>query len=88
MEQLHHAVLKQLIGSTACPVDRQRQLAAITYAKTKGIEAECRDLIREYRADWMAWQFITQRSWQSKTRRPSKAIHHDSISIREKYVRC
>jgi len=88
MTKLHYRVLNDLIGSTASLVDRHRQLAAIAYAKTQGIEKECRDLIRKHRADWMAWQFITQRKWQMGTKNPNKAVHDDSISIRERYVRC
>lgn len=39
------------------------------------------------RADWLRWLTVTQRQWQAGTRRPSRARHHDSIGIREKYVR-
>ena len=88
ISKLHYAVLAQIIGSTNNIVDRHKQLAAIAYAKTQGIEPECRNMIRSWRAEWMAWQFVTQRQWQSRTRNPNKAVHHDSISIRESYVRC
>ncbi len=48
----------------------------------------CKRLLAAARADWMNWQTRTQRQWQRQTRRPSRAKHHDSISTREKYVRC
>jgi len=88
LTKLEYRMLSQLIGSTASPIDRQTQLAALAYGKSKGIEAECREMIRVYRNDWMAWQFVTQRKWQSMTKNPNKAVHHDSIELREKYVRC
>lgn len=40
------------------------------------------------RAYWLNWLTETQRKWQRDTRRKSRARHHDSRSIREKYVRC
>lgn len=50
------------------------------------------DLVHEIllrRAKYRTWLTIKQREWQTKvSKRPSKANHHDSISIRERYVRC
>lgn len=41
------------------------------------------------RAKYRTWVTIKQREWQTKvSKRPSKANHHDSIQIRERYVRC
>lgn len=41
------------------------------------------------RAHWLDYLTVQQRKWQaSGSRRPSRARHHDSIAIREKYVRC
>ena len=45
------------------------------------------ELILEKRRRWLDWLTVTQRKWQGETRRPSRARHHDSIAIREKYVR-
>lgn len=39
-------------------------------------------------ADWVDWLAMTQRHWQDRTRRQSRARHHDSVSTRERYVRC
>jgi hypothetical protein len=44
--------------------------------------------IMSVRASWLDYLSITQRRWQRETRRPSHARHHDSIDIRERYVRC
>lgn len=40
------------------------------------------------RKDWLVWLTFPQREWQRNTKNPNKARHHDSISIREKYVTC
>lgn len=46
-------------------------------------------VILDARREWVDWLARGQRRWQScNTRRPSRARHHDSIEIREKYVRC
>lgn len=37
---------------------------------------------------WLDYLTVTQRRWQRNTRNPNKARHHDSIAIRERYVRC
>lgn len=39
------------------------------------------------RNDWLARSFMVQRKWQRDTRNPDKAKHHDSIALRDKYVR-
>jgi hypothetical protein len=44
--------------------------------------------ILDARAGWLDWLTVSQRHWQSRTRRESRARHHDSIAIRERYVRC
>lgn len=43
--------------------------------------------ILDGRAAWLDWLTVTQRQWQCRTRRPARARFHDSVSIREKYVR-
>lgn len=40
------------------------------------------------RLAWLDWQTVTQRRWQRETRRPGRARHHDSVAIRERWVRC
>lgn len=61
---------------------------AVRDAKARG----CGDMVR---AIWMARRAarldsvtMTQRQWQAQTRRESRARHHDSVALREKYVRC
>ncbi len=44
--------------------------------------------VLEARAAWRTYLTVSQRKWQGGTRRPSRARHHDSVSLREKYVRC
>lgn len=39
------------------------------------------------RNDWLARSFVVQRKWQGHTRNPAKAKAHDSITIRDRYVR-
>jgi hypothetical protein len=41
----------------------------------------------DLRNQWRTWLTIKQREWQQKTRRQSRARHHDSVAIRERYVR-
>ena len=54
--------------------------------RTGEYDAVLADLMARRRA-WRTRQFHTQRRWQRETRRATRARHHDSIEIREKYVR-
>ena len=83
-----HYTMERMVGATSSLPDRYTQLAVIAFGKSIGREDTAREVIREARHRWMAWQFRTQRKWQMKTHRPSRANHHDSIEIREHYVRC
>lgn len=90
ISRLQRETLNYMLG-TACTtnvVDRQKQLAAFYYARAKGIESECKRIFLEKRFAWIDWITVTQRKWQCGTRNPNKAVHHDSIELREKYVRC
>lgn len=78
----------QMIGATMQPVDQAKAVAAYRYAKHRGEVPIFLKVWSEKRRDWRNWVAVTQRQWQRHTRRPSRARHHDSISIREKYVRC
>lgn len=88
MNRLQRETLDRIIPATHSPVDSQKCKAGIAYARANGFEPECRAMILEKRQGWLTWLTITQRKWQAHTRNPNKAMHHDSISIREKYVRC
>jgi hypothetical protein len=80
-------VVQQLmIGKTWGPADRLRNVIVL-----RGVTPEqrptVRRLIMEAHRDWLNWLTMTQRRWQRETRNPNKARHHDSIEIRERYVR-
>ncbi len=80
-------IYSQLIGATMMPTDRAKTVAAYRYAKHRGEVSAFLQVWRDKRRHWKNSQTVTQRSWQIHTRRPSRARHHDSISIREQYVR-
>lgn len=68
-------------------VDRERAVLALRAASRVTYPAVLR-MILDKRAAWRTYLTVTQRRWQRETRRPSRARHPDSISIREGYVRC
>ena len=88
MNNIQQETLSRIIGSTHNVIDCHKCIAALAYAKSKGIESECRGMILAARISNLNWWTITQRKWQRLTRNPNKARHHDSVSLREKYVRC
>lgn len=89
MKQLEQEIIKSIAGGTSHMGDRHRCLAALAYAEKRGVDkAEAMAIILEKRFNWLTWLTVTQRQWQSHTHRPSRARHHDSIELREKYVRC
>jgi hypothetical protein len=57
-------------------------------AQARGCQEMALEVWKRRRAERLEWFTVTQRKWQGNTRRPSRARHHDSVSIREKYVRC
>jgi len=72
-------------GAMICPGDKESsKMLAILLREMPEIRAE----VKEARRDWLNYLTVTQRQWQLRTRRPSRARHHDSIEIRERYVRC
>jgi len=89
MNDLQTETLHRIIGRTMNIVDQHKCLAALAYARQYDIEAECRQMILAARLSWLTWHTLAQRKWQiENTRNPNKARHHDSIALREKYVRC
>lgn len=72
-------------GGTHAPVDCAR---AAMILRGSGMHPAVLRMILDKRAAWLDWHAATQRRWQRETRRPSRARHHDSIGIREGYVRC
>ena len=87
MNQIQKATIERIIGSTHNIIDQYKCLAALAFSRNQGCEVECRAMILDARHGWLNWQTRTQRKWQRETRNPNKARHHDSISLREKYVR-
>ena len=87
MDELTVFAVAHAIGNTHCAMDRARNAVIL-----RGLPEEDKQVVQRLMMDahrtWLEWVTITQRKWQGKTRRPSKARHHDSIQIREKYVRC
>jgi hypothetical protein len=75
-------------GLTSQLVDRKRAVMAIRSATNPADRLVIMELVLDKRATHRDWVTITQRRWQRETRRPSRARHHDSIDIRERYVRC
>ena len=89
MTDLEQHMIEMIARATRHPIDRQTQLAALAYARHRGLDiAKVRRIILDKRLAWLNWLTCTQRRWQQETRRASKARHHDSIEIREKHVRC
>lgn len=81
------AFRRLLDSQTHNVVDQYRSLFALKAANPDELP-EVKRMILDRRAAWLNWLTVTQRKWQSKTRNPNKANHHDSIAAREKYVRC
>jgi len=78
---------KQTEDVTA-PVGRMQALLAWQHAKQNGETEMFREVYLRRRASRMVWHTTTQRQWQAHCRSEARAKHHDSVAIREKYVRC
>jgi hypothetical protein len=88
MNELQTIVLSRMISPTRDKVSTLNCKIALLYARSQGFELACRAMILKARAEWLNYQTTTQRKWQRDTKNANKAKHHDSIAIREKYVRC
>jgi hypothetical protein len=89
MTAAERAAFELLVGTglTQHPTDNARAVLIIRAASPED-RADVVRLVMDRRASWKAWLTRTQRQWQRQTRNPNKARHHDSIEIRERYVRC
>ena len=79
-----HTTLDPVISAS-----RSRVLASVLWREAKRT-GQTEAFLAEWTAkrdDWMRRSCLVQRKWQATTRRPSRARHHDSIEIRERYVR-
>lgn len=72
--------------STRHPTDLAAQALLIRSARNDREREVIIAEILHHRRNWLKYLTVSQRRWQQDTRKPSKARHHDSIAIREKYV--
>lgn len=79
-------IVNLCVGKTWAPADRLRNSILLRGVAPEH-KPEVQRLIMAAHREHLRWVTLTQRKWQSKTRNPNKARHHDSISIREQYVR-
>ena len=82
--------LYEIISGHNDEVSRRKTGLALREAKRKGAEVYA---LAVWIAKWKRsgnrqWLTVTQRQWQGKCRSEARAKHHDSVSTREKYVRC
>ena len=87
MDKVQQVTLSRIISMSMMEKHRYCKIALL-YARTQGIEPECKAMIIKSRMEWLNWKTTTQREWQHRTKNINKARHHDSIEIRERYVRC
>lgn len=71
------------------PVSAKKTALALRLAKSEGVATYiiAMHYALERRKARLVWETMNQRKWQtSVSRRPQRGNHHDSWSIREKYV--
>jgi len=74
--------------SASNKVDQALAVVLMRAAQTPEDKEYTAKLLIERRNRHRTWITVTQRKWQQHTRRPQRARHHDSVEIRERYVRC
>jgi len=87
-ERVAWCVYQGMVSGYRSSVEDMKTVMALRDAKARGQEEMFRVLWTRKRAERLAWLTVTQRKWQRETHRKARARHHDSIAIREKYVRC
>ena len=87
-EQLRYRFITENIGVGPSPYESYRTARALRLAKAEGFYPEALEWAKCKREGWRRYVTVTQRQWQRQTHRPARARHHDSIALREKYVRC
>ena len=87
-ERVAWCTYRGMVSGYRAPVEDMKTVMALRDARARGYEDMIRALWCASRAARLEWLTMTQRQWQRGTRRPSRARHHDSVAIREKYVRC
>ena len=88
MDKIQKTTIERMIGCTHHIIDCHKCLAVIAYAEKQGIKSQAIRMILDARHNWLNQKTLWQRKWQRDTKNTNKARHHDSIAIREKYVRC
>ena len=88
MKTIQIETINRMIGGTHHITDCHKCLAAIAYGEKQGIKQEAIRMVLDARYNWLNQLTLWQRKWQINTRNSNKAAHHDSVAIREKYVRC
>lgn len=83
---LDYRLLWEMCDGSSVAVVRHKKARALRMATDLGLEEMFHDIIRVRFFRRLNQQCVTQRYWQGQTRRPSRARHHDSIAIRDKYV--
>lgn len=87
-EQTAYVTYRDMVsGDYRGAVERKKMAMALRDAKACGMYDLVLAIAKAQRQGWLDRATMTQRQWQCRTRRPSRARHHDSIAIREKYVR-
>ena len=87
-ERVAWCTYRGMVTGYRAPVEDMKTVMALRDARARGYEDMVRAIWFASRASRLEWLTMTQREWQRNTRRPSRARHHDSVALREKYVRC
>ncbi len=97
MDTITEAVVRQLVESPARAskgnrvAARQLVIALVGVREALGSDAHAFgvELALACRKDMLRRDTLWQREWGTKvSRRPARGNHHDSWSIRERYMRC
>jgi hypothetical protein len=87
-EEERFVIAQFFVGRTGKGIDRVRNVMVLRLARTPEDREWVERLVLDSSRAWLNQLTLWQRKWQLQTRRPARARHHDSIQIREKYVRC
>ena len=83
------AVIMRMTGPPPWRTDRHGTALALRLARQTDCYDEVLEAILTARKEWRTHVTLTQRKWQTNvSRRPQRGNHHDSWTIRERYVRC
>ncbi len=88
-EQIRYRfIVENIAEDIRNPYLRYKTGAALRIAKAEGYYNEAMEWAKARHRYRLDYDTMTQRHWQGRTRRQCRARHHDSVAIREKYVRC